>query len=102
MRLLGVIGWPVAHSRSPAMQNAALQHNSLDYVYQPFAVKPEELRAAVEGARALGVRGLNVTIPHKETVLAFCQPDELASSVGAVNTLIFDDGIRGTNTDVHG
>jgi shikimate dehydrogenase len=102
MKLLGVIGWPIAHSRSPAMQNAALQHNSLDYVYLPFAVKPEDLGAAVEGARALGVRGLNVTIPHKESVLAFCEPDELARNVGAVNTLVFDGNIRGTNTDVHG
>jgi shikimate dehydrogenase len=102
MKLLGVIGWPIAHSRSPAMQNAALQHKSLDFVYLKFAVRPEDLRSAVEGARALGVRGLNVTIPHKESVLSLCAPDELAKNVGAVNTLIFDDAIRGTNTDVHG
>jgi shikimate dehydrogenase len=102
VRVLGVIGWPIAHSRSPAMQNAALQHNSLPFVYVPFAVRPEDLRAAIEGARALGVRGLNVTIPHKEAALALCRPDELAQEVGAVNTLIFDDEIRGANTDVHG
>jgi shikimate dehydrogenase len=110
VRLLGVIGWPIAHSRSPAMQNAALQHNSLPFVYLPFAVRPEDLRAAIDGARALGVRGLNVTIPHKEAALALCRPDDLAQKVGAVNTLIFDDlpseaglsMVRGANTDVHG
>ena len=103
IRLLGVIGWPIAHSRSPAMQNAALQHLRLDYVYLPFAVKPDSLGAAIAGARALGVRGLNVTIPHKEAALALCEPDELARRVGAVNTLVFDDdAVRGTNTDVHG
>jgi len=102
MKLLGVIGWPIAHSRSPAMQNAALQHKSLDYVYLKFAVRPEDLRAAVDGARALGVRGLNVTLPHKENVLPLCEPDELAQKVGAVNTLVFDENVRGTNTDVHG
>jgi shikimate dehydrogenase len=104
MRLLGVIGWPIAHSRSPAMHNAALQHISADFVYLPFAVRPENLRVAIEGFRALGGRGLNVTIPHKEAALALCQPDELAVRVGAVNTLVFeDDGIiHGGNTDVHG
>jgi len=102
MKLLGVIGWPIAQSRSPSMHTAALQHNSLDFVYLKFAVRPADLRAAVEGARALGVRGLNVTIPHKESVLSLCEPDELAKNVGAVNTLIFDDHIRGTNTAVHG
>jgi shikimate dehydrogenase len=101
-RLLGVIGWPIGHSRSPAMQNAALQHNSLDFVYLPFAVKPEDLGAAIDGARALGVRGLNVTIPHKEAALKLCVPDALAQKVGAVNTLIFEDVIRGANTDVYG
>ena len=104
MKLLGVIGWPIAHSRSPAMHNAALQHISAHFVYLPFAVRPEDLRAAVEGFGALGGRGLNVTIPHKEAALALCQPDELATRVGAVNTLLFEDHrvIRGGNTDVHG
>jgi len=102
-RLLGVVGWPIAHSRSPAMQNAALQHLGLDYVYLPFAVAPKDLRAAVEGARALGARGLNLTLPHKEAALSLCEPDELAARVGAVNTIVFDDDrASGTNTDVHG
>jgi shikimate dehydrogenase len=85
------------------MQNAALQHIGAGFVYLPFAVPPSQLRAAVEGARALGARGLNLTIPHKEAALDLCEPDELARRVGAVNTLIFDEErIRGTNTDVHG
>jgi shikimate dehydrogenase len=101
--LLGVIGWPVAHSRSPAMHNAALRALGLDYVYLAFAVESGHLPQAIAGARALGVRGLNVTVPHKEAALALCEPDEVARAVGAVNTLIFDaDGVRGTNTDVLG
>jgi shikimate dehydrogenase len=101
MKVLGVVGWPIAHSKSPAMQNAALRHLHLDYVYLPFAV--QDLPTAIAGARALGFRGLNVTIPHKEAALSLCEPDALAKSVGAVNTLIFDnDAIRGTNTDVYG
>jgi shikimate dehydrogenase len=101
MKVLGVVGWPISHSKSPAMHNAALRHLGLDYIYLPFAV--QDLATAIAGARALGFRGLNVTIPHKEAALALCQPDELARSVGAVNTLIFDEGtIRGTNTDVFG
>jgi shikimate dehydrogenase len=102
-RLYGVIGWPVAHSRSPAMHNAALAALGLDAVYLAFAVAPERLAAALAGARALGVAGLNVTIPHKEAALALVAPDELAARVGAVNTLTFDeDTVHGTNTDVHG
>jgi shikimate dehydrogenase len=102
-KLLGVIGWPIAHSKSPAMQNAAIHALGLDYAYLAFAVEPSRLGAAIEGARAFGVRGLNVTIPHKEAALALCAPDELALRVGAINTLVFDDdAIRGTNTDVHG
>jgi shikimate dehydrogenase len=102
-RLLGVVGWPIAHTRSPAMQNAALRSLGLDLVYLPFAVRPGELAQALAGARALGLRGLNVTIPHKEAALALCEPDAIAREVGAVNTLSFDDdAVRGTNTDVHG
>jgi shikimate dehydrogenase len=101
--LLGVVGWPIAHSRSPAMQNAALAALGLDLVYLAFAVPSGKLPQAIDGARALGARGLNVTVPHKEAALSLCQPDALASAVGAVNTLVFDeDAIRGTNTDVHG
>jgi shikimate dehydrogenase len=103
-RFLGVLGAPVTHSRSPAMQNAALEALGLDYVYLAFAVAPGRLHDAIAGAQALGVRGLNVTIPHKEAVLALCRPDDNARAVGAVNTLTFEaDGtVTGANTDVHG
>jgi shikimate dehydrogenase len=101
--VLGVIGWPIAHSKSPAMQNAALRALGLDWHYSAFAVRPDRLPGAIAGAAALGVRGLNVTIPHKEAALALCEPDPLAREVGAVNTLVFEDErVLGFNTDVHG
>jgi shikimate dehydrogenase len=105
-RFLGVIGWPVAHSHSPAMQNAALAALGLDWVYGAFPVAPEALAQAVAGACALGFVGLNVTVPHKVAALRLCRPDALAERVGAVNTLVFptEPGgeTRGLNTDVHG
>jgi shikimate dehydrogenase len=101
--LFGVIGWPIAHSLSPAMQNAALAHLGIDAVYLAYAVAPARLVEAIAGASALGVLGLNVTIPHKEGVLRLCRPDRLALEVGAVNTLVFDgSSLLGLNTDVHG
>ncbi len=85
------------------MHTAALAALKLPGVYLPFAVEPGRLAAAVAGAAALGLRGLNVTIPHKAATLGLCEPDALALEVGAVNTLTFeDDRILGTNTDVHG
>ncbi|MDO9066639.1 MAG: shikimate dehydrogenase, partial [Chloroflexota bacterium] len=67
--LVGLLGWPVHHSLSPAMHNAAFQALGLDWVYLPLAVPPESLPEALAGLRALGFRGANVTIPHKEQVL---------------------------------
>lgn len=101
--VLGVIGWPVSQSKSPVMQNAALRSLGLDWSYVKIAVPPERLADAVDGAHALGLRGLNVTIPHKEAALALCEPDALAREVGAVNTLSFEgEHVLGFNTDVHG
>ncbi len=102
---LGVIGWPVAHSFSPAMQNAGLQALGIDWHYGAFAVAPDALAAAIHGAAALGFVGLNVTLPHKEGALAASDPDAEAARIGAVNTLVFGDGgarPRGYNTDAHG
>ena len=99
---LGVIGWPIAHSKSPPMQTAALQALGLAGEYVAQAVAADELAQFVEHAEAHGFRGVNVTIPHKEAALELCAPDELAARVGAVNTLVFDKGVRGYNTDVHG
>ena len=68
---LGVIGWPIAHSLSPVLQNEAIAKAGIDYVYTALPVKPEDLAAAVKGLRALQFRGFNVTIPHKSTIMPF-------------------------------
>lgn len=104
-RLLGVMGWPVGHSRSPVMHAAAIAKAGLDYAYVAFPVRPERVGEAVLGLRALGFRGCNVTLPHKEAVVPFM--DELtpiASRAGVVNTIIVEDDGRliGHNTDVAG
>ncbi len=97
---LGVIGWPIAHSRSPAMQSAALSALGLPWTYEAHAVAPPDLAHFLATAT---FRGLNVTIPHKEAAYHLCDPDALARQVGAVNTLLFDGKRpRGFNTDVHG
>jgi shikimate dehydrogenase len=104
-RVYGVLGWPVAHSRSPAMQNAAFAAAGIDATYVRFPVAPDALGDAIRGLRALGVAGANVTVPHKSAVIAHLDAlDESARAVGAVNTLtIADDGtLRGANTDVGG
>ncbi len=102
--ILGIIGHPVGHSLSPAMHNAALKVCSLDYVYVPFDVHPERLTAAVAGLRALGVRGFNVTIPHKSMIIPCLDAlDESAQAAGAVNTVHNIDGrLIGYNTDGEG
>jgi shikimate dehydrogenase len=102
--LTGVLGWPVSHSISPPMHNAAFRALGLDWLYLPFAVQPADLPAAVGGLRALGFAGVNVTIPHKVAMLALM--DEIspeAIAVGAVNTVIMRDGrMIGHNTDAYG
>jgi shikimate dehydrogenase len=100
-RVLGIIGWPVGHSLSPVMQNAAINDLGLDYVYVPFPVEPESLGAAVQGLRCLGVWGFNVTIPHKAAVIPFLDRISRESELaGAVNT-VYRDGtlLVGHNTD---
>ncbi|NLX41845.1 MAG: shikimate dehydrogenase [Chloroflexi bacterium] len=98
--LVGLLGWPVGHTISPPMHNAAFAALQMDWCYVPFAVPPEQLATAVAGARALGLRGLNATVPHKQALLDLV--DELtpeAAAIGAVNTLLFGDRITGHNTD---
>ncbi len=99
--LYGVIGHPVAHSRSPEMQNAAIAQLGIDAVYVALPVVPERLGDAVAGAHALGFLGLNVTVPHKQGVVASCATlDTVAREVGAVNTLRrAPSGWEGFNTD---
>ena len=103
-KLCGIIGDPVEHSMSPAMHNAAFRELGLDYLYLPFRVKKEDLSKAIEGMRALNIKGLNVTIPHKVAVLQFLDKlDPLAEKIGAVNTIVNDDGVLiGHNTDAAG
>jgi shikimate dehydrogenase len=101
-RLTGVIGWPVAHSRSPRMHNAAFAALGLDWVYVPLTVPPERVADAVRGLPALGFTGANVTVPHKQAVLPYL--DELtrtAAAVGAVNTILVrgDGSLLGDSTD---
>jgi shikimate dehydrogenase len=103
-KLAGVIGWPVAHSRSPRLHGFWLARHGIDGAYVPLAVPPGRLAEALRGLLAAGFRGANVTLPHKEAALSLC--DELEASArraGAVNTLRFEGGrILGANTDGFG
>jgi shikimate dehydrogenase len=100
---LGVLGWPVGHSRSPAMQNAALRAAGLDgWRYQLLPVPPELLTETVRALPGAGFRGANVTIPHKQAALALADSaSDRARAIGAANTLTFDDGgaMHAENTD---
>jgi shikimate dehydrogenase len=103
---LGVCGWPVGHSRSPAMQNAALAAAGLsDWRYLALPLPPDELAETVRALPAAGFRGVNVTIPHKEAALALATTaSEAAREIGAANTLTFEPGgaIAADNTDAPG
>lgn len=105
MHLTGLIGWPVGHSKSPAMHNAAFRAAGVDGYYALLTVRPDRVGEAVAGLRALGFRGANVTVPHKQAVMPFLDvltPE--ARAIGAVNTIIVEeDGtLVGTNTDAMG
>ncbi len=103
-RVVGVIGDPVEHSRSPQMHNAAFAKAGLDYVYVPFHVRPDDLADAIAGFKAINVVGINVTLPHKQAVIPFLTSiSREAELIGAVNTLSFNEGgIHGDNTDAPG
>ncbi len=102
-RLAGVIGWPVAHSRSPRLHGTWLNRYGIDGAYLPLPVAPEHFADTVRALRHAGFAGANVTIPHKEAAFAVCDRLEpSAIRAGAVNTLIFADGITGANTDGYG
>jgi shikimate dehydrogenase len=103
MDVYGLLGNPVGHSLSPPMHEAAYEELGIDARYVTFEPEREEIDAAVAGARALGIRGLNVTIPFKRSVLSLVEPDELAETVGAVNTIdLTHTPPTGHNTDVAG
>jgi shikimate dehydrogenase len=108
-QLVGLIGWPVEHSLSPAMHNVAFDALRLNWRYVPLPVPPGQVETAVRGLAAMGFRGANVTLPHKRAVLAALDSiHPHARALGAVNTLVFerqDDGttiISGHNTDSPG
>lgn len=99
--VMAVIGDPIAQSKSPLMHNAAFRACGFNGIYTAFHVLPDQLPNAIAGMRALGIRGMNVTIPHKENVMA-CLDDihESARMIGAVNTIVNDNGkLIGYNTD---
>jgi shikimate dehydrogenase len=100
-QIVGVWGYPVGHSRSPVMQNAALKALGLNWVYVPFEVAPENVGAAVAAIRALGLVGVNVTVPLKELVLPYLdEVDEAAVRIGSVNTIHNQNGrLVGYSTD---
>ncbi len=104
-RLTGILGWPVEHSLSPAMHNAAFASRGLNWAYLAFAVEPPRIGEAVRGLAAAGCAGLNVTIPHKQSVIEWCSGASPAvEAIGAANTLIPDGagGFRAENTDAEG
>ncbi|MGB9714204.1 MAG: shikimate dehydrogenase [Candidatus Bathyarchaeales archaeon] len=100
-QLCALIGDPVEHSLSPYIHNAAFKHLKLDFVYVAFKVSKENVKEALEGARALGIKGLNVTMPLKTAVIQHLDKlDSDAEKIGAVNTVLNDDGtLIGYNTD---
>jgi len=102
--LCGIVLHPADHTRSPAMHNAAFREMGIDAVYHAFDVAPEDLETALQGARALGIRQLAVSIPHKLDVMNHLdEVDDVALAIGAVNTITFEDAsLRGTNTDWQG
>lgn len=103
-QVVGVIGWPVEHSLSPAMHNAALRHMGLNWVYLAFAVPPERVAEAVAAVRGLGLVGLNVTIPHKQAAAEHLDElDDAARALEAVNTIVRrENRLVGYNTDAQG
>src|SRR5215207_2899627 len=100
-RLVALLGHPVAHSRSPAMQNAAFAARGLDWAYVAVDVPPEAIADAVRGLETLGFAGANVTIPHKRAVAQLCDElDAAAERAVSVNTLVFRDGrVLGSSSD---
>lgn len=103
-QIFGVLGDPVSHSLSPAMHNRAFTELGINAVYLPFHVKSRDLEKAVAGIRAMNMTGVNVTVPHKEAVMAFLDDmDPEAALIGAVNTIVNREGkLSGFNTDSRG
>ena len=103
-KLLGLIGHPIKHTYSPYLHNVGIEMTGVNYVYLPFDVLPANLKNAVKGILTLGIAGVSVTLPHKETVIRYLNGlSEEASTIGAVNTIVNDLGkLQGYNTDAEG
>ncbi len=101
---LCLIGHPVSHSFSPIMHNAQIKELGLDYVYTAYDVHPDNLEKAVIGFKALNIKGINVTIPHKENIMQYLDEiDPIAKKIGSINTIKNEDGfLIARNTDVAG
>lgn len=103
-KIVGIIGHPIKHSFSPQMHNMCFQEQGLNYIYLPFDVPTSNLKDALKSMNVLGIRGLNVTLPHKEKIIQFMDHvSEEASTVGAVNTIVNEGSqLFGYNTDING
>ncbi|MFO7448268.1 MAG: shikimate dehydrogenase [Ignavibacteriaceae bacterium] len=103
-QLIGLIGHPIKHTYSPYIHNVTIEIKKLDYIYLPFDVPASNLKNALRGMIALGIKGFNVTIPHKENILSHMNDvSEEASIIGSVNTVVNEMGkLNGYNTDVNG
>ena len=104
IKILGILGYPIRHSLSPLMHNAAIEKMGLDLLYLPFEVKPDKLSCAVDAIRILDIIGVNVTIPHKENIMKYLDKiSPEAKKIGAVNTIVNKNGkLSGFNTDYYG
>jgi len=104
-RLAGIMGWPVAHSRSPLLHGFWLDETGVDGAYLPLPVRPRNLEQALRALPVLGFRGCNLTIPHKQAVLSVAdRVDPLAGRIGAANTIVVaaDGSLEARNTDAYG
>lgn len=103
-KIIGIFGDPIEHTLSPLIHNEAFSYLGLDYCYVAFNVKKDKLKEAVEAIRALNIKGVNVTVPHKETVIQYLDNiSNEAKNIGAVNTILNAGGVlKGFNTDVKG
>ncbi len=103
-RVYGIFGWPISHTASPAMHNAAFKYLGINSIYVPFYVTPENIKKAINSIIPMGISGVNVTVPYKE--IAFKLVDKVskeASLIGAVNTIVVQgDTLIGHNTDAQG
>lgn len=103
-KIVGIIGHPIKHSLSPMMHNLSFKSQGLNYIYLPFDIPTSALKESLKAANILGIKGLNVTLPHKERIIQYLDHvSEEASTVGAVNTIVNEGNqLFGYNTDING